>query len=340
MSDRFQRRVLASLLAIPLTGFLPAQGMSAAGVTVDQARALRAHGRLDEAAAVLDQILATDPEDVAALMDLSSIKLDENDSAAAESLLARALAVAPNSPTANNALGSLLLNAHRYPDAMDRFETTLAIAPQDQAASAGELHAATAQALESKAAGHLQAALLCLERAAERLPGNVDLLTDIALVSADLHLYHRADRALAAALALDPVNARALYTAGRVATDTQHLPEAERYFRAYLSLKPSDASAHFGLGHVLAMQLKVAEAKAEFERSIALQPLQSESYYQLGVLAANAHEDIPATAFFQKVLARNGRHGGALTGLGEIAYRQRNYPVARKLPRGRRASRP
>ena len=328
MSDRFHHRALALLLAIPLAACLPAQVMASAGATLDQARVLRAQGKLDEAAATLNLILAKDPEDVAALTDLSLIKLGGNDQSAAESLLARALAISPDSTTANNALGSLLLNAHRYPEAMDHFETTLAIAPQDEAARAGELHAATALALESKAAGHLQAALLCLEHASEHLPGNVDLLTDIGLVSGDLHLYHRANRALTAALALEPANPRALYTAGRVATDAQHLPEAESYLRAYLLIKPSDASAHFGLGHVLAMEMNVAEAKVEFERSIALQPTQSESFYQLGVLAANAHEDVQAAVLFNKTLARNGHHGGALTGLGEIAYRQRNYPAA------------
>ena len=283
---------------------------------------------MEDAAASLNQLLTANPENVAALTELSLIQLDQHDRTTAESLLARALAISPNAPAANNAFGSLLLSAHRYPEAMDHFETTLAIAPHDGAASAGELQAATALALESKAAGNPQAALLCLEHASQHLPNNVDLLTDIGLVSGDLHLYRRADRALTAALALDPANPRALYTAGRVATDAQHLPEAEKYLRAYLSLKPSDATAHFGLGHVLAMQLKAADAKAEFERSIALQPAQSESFYQLGVLAANAHDDVQAADLFHKTLSRSPLHGGALTGLGQIAYRQRNYAAA------------
>lgn len=324
----YHRAVISLLLALTLTAKLAAQLAPPGHASLQQARTLRAHGHLDEAAATLNQILVTDPENVIALTDLSLIKLDQNDQTAAESLLTHALDISPNDPAANNALGYLFLSAHRNPEAMDHFETTLAIAPHDQPARTGELHAATALALESKAAGNLQAALLCLEHAAQRLPDNVDLLIDIGLVSGDLHLYHRADRALTAALALDPSNSRALYTAGRVATDTQHLPDAEKYLRAYLSRNPSDATAHFGLGHVLAMELNTADAKAEFEQSIALQPKQSESFYQLGVLAANAHEDGQAADLFRKVLSRNPQHGGALTGLGETAYRQGNYIAA------------
>ncbi len=329
MSDRHSHRALLTLLlALTLTAHLAAQLATPGGASLQQARSLRAHGHPDEAAAILNQLLAADPDEVAALTELAHVKLDQSDPPAAEALLTRALASSPNSPEANDTLGTLLFESHRYPEAMDHFETTLAIAPHDQTARAGELRSATALALQARSAGNPQAALLCLEHAAEHLPDNVDLLTDIGLVSSDLHLYRRADRALAAALALDPSNPRALYTAGRVATDAQHLPEAEKYLRAYLSLKPSDATAHFGLGHVLAMELNTTGAKAEFERSIALEPTQSESFYQLGVLAENAHEDAQAAALFQKTLSRNPRHGGALTGLGEIAYRQRNYPAA------------
>ncbi len=327
MTDRARSIAVLSLL-LTFAATAPRPLAQSATTSLEQARALRTQGHLDQAASILDQILAATPEDAPTLTELAHLKLDQSDRSAAEVLLTRALASSPNSPDANDTLGTLLLDSRRFPEAMDHFETTLAIAPQDGIARAGELHAATALALQAKSAGNPQAALLCLEHAAERLPDNVDLLTDIGLVSSDLHLYRRADRALTHALALDPKNTRALYAAGRVATEAQHLPEAERYLRAYLALKPDDATAHFGLGHVLAMELSTAGAKAEFERSIALQPAQSESFYQLGLLAANARDDAQAATLFRKTLARNPAHGGALTGLGQIAYRRHDYSAA------------
>lgn len=328
MSVLFARSLAAATLPLLLAVCLPAQIDHTAGSTLNQAQILRANGQLSDAASILAQLLATDPDNPTALTELARVRLAQTDLPAAETLLAHALAASPNSPDVNDAFGTLLLNEKHYPEAMDRFETTLAVAPRDVAARAGELEAATSLALQARAAGHPEAALLCLEHAAEHLPNNPDLLTDIGLVAGDLHLYHRAEHAFASVLALDPTNPRALYAAGRVATDAQHLPEAETYLRAYLALKPSDATAHFGLGHVLALQLKTAEARAQFERSIALQPTQSESFYQLGVLAANAHDEAQAAALFEKTLARNALHGGALTGLGQIAYRQRRYSAA------------
>ena len=320
--------IAAFSLLLTSTAIAPRSVAQTTAPALARAKAMRAQGNLAEAAAALNQVLVTTPDDADALTELAHIKLDQSDRSAAESLLTRALASSPNSPDANDTFGTLLLESHRFPEAMDHFETTLAIAPRDAIARDGELHAATSLALEAKSAGNPQAALLCLEHAAEHLPDNVDLLIDIGLVSGDLHLPRRANRALTAAIALDPKNTRALYAAGRVASEAQHLPEAERYLRAYLALQPNDATAHFGLGHVLAMELDTASARKEFERSIALQPAQSESFYQLGLLAANAGDDAQAAALFRKALARNPAHGGALTGLGQIAYRRREYADA------------
>src|SRR6202012_1344143 len=95
--------------------------------------------------------------------------------------------------------------------------------------------------------------------------------------------------------------------------------------RAYLAKRPEDASAHFGLGKVLALQQRSAEARAEFERSIQLQPAQTESYYELGQLELELQHDAQANPLFQKVLSRDATHGGALTGMGIIAFRNKDY---------------
>ena len=319
------------LLLLALTAGIASARTFAQGATpatLAHARNLRSRGDLAAAAAALNALLSANPEDVSALTELARVRLDQADPTAAEPLLSRALAASPNSPEANDLFGALLLQAKHYPEAMDRFEITLAIDPHDGAARDGEFKAATTLALATKAAGNGEAALLCLTHAAEHLPGNVDLLTDIGIVAGDLHLFHRADQAFTEALAIAPEDTRALYAAGRVATDAQHLPAAGKYLRAYLALKPNDATAHFGLGRVLAMQLDIDGARAEFERSVALQPLQSESYYQLGVLAADAHSDADAETLFHKTLARDPHHGGALTALGQIAYRRKQYTAA------------
>jgi tetratricopeptide (TPR) repeat protein len=62
---------------------------------------------------------------------------------------------------------------------------------------------------------------------------------------------------------------------------------------------------------------------------IALQPVQTESYYQLGEMALDAGHDDEATRMFAKTLSRMPTHGGALTGVGILAFRAKNYAAAR-----------
>lgn len=270
----------------------------------------------------------TTRDDAASLTARARAQLRQGNISEAEQLLNRALRDSPNSPEANNALGKLLLGQHRYPEAMDRFETVLATNLRDGEARKGELRAASALALQARAAGNQNAALACLKHARENLPNDPTLLTDLGIQAHDMKLLVTAHEALAAALALKPDDLTAMYAIARVETDQQHFPAAERHFRAYLAARPKDATAHYGLGRLLAMELRNGDAKAEFERSIALQPVQTESYYELGQMALDARHDAEAEPLFRKVLTRDPKHGGALAGMGILSFRRQDYASA------------
>ena len=107
-----------------------------------QAKVLRSNHQPEMAARVLNSLLSKKPEDADALTLLAQIRLDQGDATTAKDLLTRALASSPNSPAANVALGRLMLKEHRDPEAMDRFETVLAIDLRDKDAREGELAAA------------------------------------------------------------------------------------------------------------------------------------------------------------------------------------------------------
>ena len=71
-------------------------------------------------------------------------------------------------------------------------------------------------------------------------------------------------------------------------------------------------------------------ARAEFERSIQLQPVQTEAYYQIGQIELDLHHDEKAEPLFRKVLARDPTHGGALTGMGIIAFRAKDFATSER----------
>jgi tetratricopeptide (TPR) repeat protein len=299
-----------------------------ASTVLAKARELRASHQPEAAESLLRPYLADRPNDPEALTLLGQLRMDQGDQAGAEKSLIAALSASPNSITANLAMGDLLLSMHRNPEAMDRFETVLAIARANSDARRGELAAATALALSARRSGHPEVALQVLEHARTKLPDDPNLLLELGIQATELYLYPEAEEALNAARKLRPNDPGTLYALARMETERQHLQAAEADFRAYLAAQPGDPSAHFGLGHILAMQQRTDDARAEFERSIQLQPVQTESYYQIGEIELDAHQDAKAEVMFHKTLERDPTHAGALTGLGVLEFRAKDYVKA------------
>jgi tetratricopeptide (TPR) repeat protein len=295
---------------------------------IRQAKLMQANHQPEAAVRVLNSFLSKNPEDADALTLLARIRLDEGDVSMAKELLTKALTSRPNSPTANITMGKLMLEEHRDPEAMDRFETVLAIDLRDKDARQGEFAAATELAMSARRGSRPDAALKVLEHARSKLPDDPKLLLDLGIQATEMGLLPEASDSLQAARKLDPSNSDILYALGRQEMQQQHLQAAEADLRAYLAERPKDASAHFGLGKVLEVAQRTAEARAEFQRSIQLQPAQTESYYELGQLELEVQHDAQAAPLFEKVLARDANHGGALTGMGIIALRSKNYAQA------------
>ena len=118
-------RVAVALLVIVLFAMVQCGAAQESGVdgaaVLRQARVLRANHQLEAAARVLNSFLSKSPEAADALALLAQIRLDQGDVSTAKELLTRALASSPNSPAANIALGKLMLEEHRDPEAMGLF---------------------------------------------------------------------------------------------------------------------------------------------------------------------------------------------------------------------------
>lgn len=212
--------------------------------------------------------------------------------------------------------------------AMDAFELALSSNAQDAAARRGEVNEAITEALSLRNSGDMNSALAVLARAKAYVPDDPNLLTDFGLQADSMHLYSDAEAALQEAHHLAPSDARILYGLARAELDEQKMPQAEADLQAYLKMHPDDASAHYGLGHLLHMMQQDDAAKLELERSLQLEPQQTESWYQLGEIALSRHQPDEAKLDYDKVLQRDPNHGGALTGLGVLAYRAKDYTSA------------
>ena len=293
------RRKTCSSIALLCTLFIPpaliAQTNSAAAA-LHRADSLAAGNHLEQANLLLSSLVQREPHDAEAWLKLGEIQTRQR----------------------------------LYGDAMKSFESALAISPGSRAAQSGEVHAAIKDALSFRAAGDQNGALAILYRALKSVPDSPELLTDFGIQADGMQIYHNADKALTKAHRLDPSNLKTLYALAHVELDEQNMPAAEKHLRAYLLKRPNDATAHYGLGHLLRMMSQYDAAVVQLRRSIALQPNQVASYYELGVIALDRQQNTQAKAEFTHVLSVNPYHGGALTGMGILAFRGKNYQAAAK----------
>jgi len=306
----------------------PQSQQSGSAEVLRDAAKLRAEHREDAAATLLEHYLQTHPEDADVLVELARIREARSNADAAKELLWQALRASPNSPPANLMLGRMLLAEHRDPEAMDRFETVLAIDPHSADARAGELAAVTELAVRMREEGHPERALLALKHSQTYLYDDPQLLLELGIQLNELGNAAGAVDVLKTGQKLQPDDLQILYALARAEFSKQDMAAAESGFRAYLEKRPGDASAHFGLGRVLEVLQRTDDARTEFRRSIELQPLQTESYYELGDMELKAGHDAEAEQLFAQVLARDAKHGGALTDMGEIDFRRKNFAGA------------
>jgi tetratricopeptide (TPR) repeat protein len=224
--------------------------------------------------------------------------------------------------------GYTLLQAGKYREACEAFETTLNAYPDDLQARQGEVEASEHLALETRAAGHMDDALRALMQAKSYVPDNPRLLYDLGILEDEMRLYRDADATLEQLEKLGAPSPQALYAMARVKLDLGQLGPAEEKMRQYLELKPNDASAHYGLGRIYRQGLQFDKARAEFQRCIELQPKQTEGYYELGNTELQIGNNAEALANFAKTLERNPQHGGALTDSGIVYFKQKQYDKA------------
>lgn len=331
---RLKRRAIALLVAA-FASIVQAQTDSVA----EAGRLVEQH-RIVEAEAALGPLLSQEPQNVQVLVLLGRVRLEQGRNDEALQLFDQAVKLDPKSPEPRIWQGNALASSHRWPEALTMYESVLQTDPDNALAKQGEAGAASQAALAARKNHEMEASLGLLLRGRTFVPHDPTLLRNFGVQAMDMKLYADSEAALLEAHALSPNDALTLYALSRTQLLEQKMPQAEANMRAYLAIRPDDASAHYGLGRILHMELRLDEARAELNRSIQLQPDQTESYYELGQIELDLHNDGAAAPLFERVIARDPTHGGALTGMGILAYRKKDYLTAEGFLKRAAASAP
>jgi len=225
--------------------------------------ALMAAGQ--DAARAYERVVAGDPTNAAAAINLANIRLKQRRHAEAIALAERAVGIAPSLVTAHAALGAAHFGAGRADLSLIALDRALVLDPAYDAARAIKARALTALGRDGEAETEYLTLIAGDRNAADRH------------VNYGVHLLARVEneaaaKAFEAALALDPDHPEALNGLGLVLKAARRNAEAAALFRRAIEIRPGYADALNNLGHLLAEQNELDAGIRHLKRAVASDP--------------------------------------------------------------------
>ena len=264
------------------------------GALFARAQALHQAGRLEEARALYEQVLAADPRHAEALHLLGYLWFQKGDAVRALDLIGRAVTLQPNNPGYRYNRALILKETGRLEDAAADFREVARLQPTDVDAWSD-----LGEALLGL--GRPEEALAAWDRAIALRP-SPDLHANRGVA---LRQLGRLDEALAAqdrALALKPADAEAWSNRGNVLKDLGRLEEALASLDRALALNPRMPGALVNRANVLRDLARLAEALAGYDQAIALEPAYPEAHHHRAVLMMDLQRPAEAIAGFDRAL--------------------------------------
>jgi Flp pilus assembly protein TadD len=322
--------------------------------------ALRARGRLTEAAEHHRRALLLDPTYAEAHNNLGSVLKDLGQLEAAAASYGQAVALKPQFALAHNNLGIVLRERRRPEEAIAAHRRALALVPDS-----ADAHAQLGNALrdlerrEEAVASYRRAlvmepehveallnmgdALLALERfesAAEHYRRLLALRPDAAEVHGNLGNALRelgqaqaAHEAYRRALELRPDASEMHNNLGNALLDLGRFEEATASYRHALELNPSSAKAHKNLGSALRELGQLEEAEASLERALALEPASADVLTSLATVQRLLGRGEEADAKVQRALELDPGEVSAAIARADFAVDRGDFEGAEALYR-------
>jgi tetratricopeptide (TPR) repeat protein len=294
-------------------------------------------GRLDEAAALLQQVLATTPDHAESLEKLGIIRFQLNDPAGAEELLRKAVAAYPENESAWNNLGVVLEARGGFAEAEECYRRAIALNPQR-----GALHFNRGNTLRS------------LGRWAE---AEASFRQCIALDGTHAHARHNlgallkekgeraeAEQLFRETIALAPEMVDAHVNLGSALQALGRDEEALAAYEEALRISPGYADALAGEVSVLDRLGRVQEACARIRPLMETAPENADVITTFASLARRLGEEDRAVTALERMLARNDllatKREAALFALGKLCDARGRFSDAFEYYRAANSVRP
>jgi predicted O-linked N-acetylglucosamine transferase (SPINDLY family) len=316
--------------------------------TSDTFQAAFAHhqaGRLREAAALYQQILAAEPDHADALhllgvvahqsrqhdqavdliaraialrgdrsafhSNLGEVYRVQNKLDLAERSLRRALDLDPASPDAHNNLGIVLGAIGRSDEAIEAFQQAIRLRPTDPSP-----HNNLATVLQNQ--GRLDEAVAHYRQALELNPRYADAYGNLGAAFMAQNKLDEAIEAYGRAVELQPGNSRNHVNLGAVYHLKHQLERAIACYREALRLDPRSAPAQANLYGALADHGQFDEAVAACREALSLDPNLPSAHFTLAKVAHKRGQFAAAEESYRRAIQLNPHYVHALVGLGQL----------------------
>ncbi len=277
----------------------------------DQGLAHHQSGRLAEAEALYQAVLAADPHHADSLHLLGVIACQRRAPETAVELIGRAIARKSGVAAYHSNLGSALLDLERAEEAEAAFRTALELQPEYAEAWCN----LAAALLELRRFAEAEAAA---RRALALRPDHAEAHLNLGMAEMRLKRLPEAAARFRAALELAPRLAKAHRNLGVVLKELNQLDEALLCYGRALLLEPDSPDTHLNLGNLLLAQRRYQEALGAAEETLRLKPGAPLAYLCLGnaLDALGRHDE--ALAAFEQALAHNPAFAEALSNKGNV----------------------
>ncbi|MCH7937472.1 MAG: tetratricopeptide repeat protein [Proteobacteria bacterium] len=266
---------------------------------IEEGRRHHHAGRLDEARAIYERVLAEAPENAPEKADvlhmLGVVALQQGRLDNALERIEKALALKPDFALAHNSAGSVHQRLGRTDDAIGSFRAAVEADPEY-----GNAHFNLGTMLLVRHQ-HNEAAR-ALARAAELRPDFADAHLKLGVAYKSLGRHGQAIEALERAAELKPDFADAYSSLGNVHAAIGELEKAEAAYGKAVDTDPGSHAAHFNLGNVLGRLGKREQAIASYERALEIEPGFADAQGNLAEALFDAGERERAFGVFRQAI--------------------------------------
>lgn len=313
--------------------------------TVMTALSLQQAGRLQEAAALYDQVLRAEPDNIDALHLLGLIAHQAGQHQMALDLIGRAIQVSPATALFHCNIGPVYLTMNRPQDALASYRKAIELQPDYVEAynNLGQLYEAIGQdkAAEQsyrqalllrpdyaeahynlgnvlRKTGDLPGALACYQAALAHKPYFPDAHNNVGIVLMEMG---RAEEAIACyrhAIEQSAEYVAAYNNLGAALRSLGRLDEAMAEFHRVLEIKPDYAEVHCNIGNVHKDLGQMAEAIAAYQQAAACKTDYVEAHYNLGCAYAEVGQREAALSSYQRAIEINPGYAIAHNNLAVI----------------------